>query len=168
MGTLNLKLRSSSASRSSYFQVPQIEMTRGPTRSTSRFWSCWISWHGCVWKYSIPPNSYFDRENDDNPMDLGVHYFQTNPHGRNSETARWPDLHTVTACSEILLAAASWHRCPEGEKSEGRPRLPKPGILADSGACHGISSVPDLKKTGNHGWEYQRNTVLGYNIYIYI
>ena len=27
-----------------------------------------------------PPNSYFDRENDDNPMDLGVHYFQTNPY----------------------------------------------------------------------------------------
>ena len=28
----------------------------------------------------IDPNSYFDRENDDNPVDLVVHYFQTNPY----------------------------------------------------------------------------------------
>ena len=46
-------------------------------------WVCWAtpcSTYGCVWKYSIPPNSYFDRENDDNPVDLVVHYFQTNPY----------------------------------------------------------------------------------------
>ena len=35
----------------------------------------------CLKILKTPPNSYFDRENYDNPVDLGLHYFQTNSHG---------------------------------------------------------------------------------------
>ena len=46
----------------------------------------------CLKILKTPPNSYFDRENYDNPVDLGLHYFQTNSHGasrRVDELLRW-------------------------------------------------------------------------------
>ena len=68
-------------------------------------WVCWAtpcSTYGCVWKYSIPPNSYFDRENDDNPVDLVVHYFQTNPYFNMFRCETTP----VRMASSCLFSAA--------------------------------------------------------------
>ena len=36
--------------------------------------------HVCVWKWGIPLNGCFNGENGYNPMDFGVHNFQTKPH----------------------------------------------------------------------------------------
>ena len=38
------------------------------------------NWYGCVWKWGIHPNSYFNGEYDYQPLDFGVPYFQTNPY----------------------------------------------------------------------------------------
>ena len=82
-------------------------------------WVCWAtpcSTYGCVWKYSIPPNSYFDRENDDNPVDLVVHYFQTNPYFGPCFVAKkkllweWP----AVASSQLQSLRFGWSLLPTG------------------------------------------------------